>query len=185
MKGKKTVVFLAALFLMSSLTLKAYAQPHVHFPSPEDTTASKESVKELEVFYDKLDDALAKKDLDTLMSFYANDYFHQGITKDIIKNLWSNLFNNFDRINSVHFFSSMNVQGTEALIVCTGDLMGVPKDSKEKQNVVIDRWTNQNHWLSKKDGKWQIVGGATHWLSEARVLPKGAVKYQIEFHPLF
>ncbi len=186
MENKKTVVaLLSFLFLFLIINSRADAMPHVQFPSSDAIVGNKDALKDLEAFYGKLEDALAKKDLGALMTFYADDYFHNGMTKETIKSLWSNIFKNFNGLNSIHVFSSIEIQGSEAVITCTGTLLGVPKDSKDNQNVAVDRWINQNHWLSKKGGSWQIVGGATHWVSETKARPGKRIEYQVEFHPLF
>ncbi|MBI5888065.1 MAG: hypothetical protein HZB82_05050 [Deltaproteobacteria bacterium] len=183
--GTVAVVLLSFMLLLSSFAATADAAPHVQFPPSDAIEASKESVKELETFYAKVEEALIKKDVNALMAFYANDYFHNGMTKDIIKALWTNIFKNFDNLNSIHVFSSVLVQENEAVVACTGTLLGIPKDSKDKQYVAVDRWINQSHWLSKRGGSWQIVGGATHWLTETKVRTGRPVEYQLEFHPLF
>lgn len=181
------VVFLSFMLVLSSFAAMADAAPHVQFPPSDAIQASKESVKELESFYAKVEEALIKKDVNALMAFYADDYFHNGITKDMIKALWTNIFKNFDNLNSIHVFSNVLVQEGEAVVACTGTLLGIPKDSKDRQYVTVDRWINQSHWLSKKADSWQIVGGATHWLTEMKTKVRHGrpIEYQLEFHPLF
>jgi hypothetical protein len=119
------------------------------------------------------------------MTFYADDYFHQGITKSQIRNLWVNIFANFDSLNSAHIFSTVKVRENEAAVTCTGSLLGIPKDSKDKAYVSVDQWVNMKHYLSKKSGSWKIVGGGSHWQVEPLVKYGEDVKYQLEFHPLF
>jgi ketosteroid isomerase-like protein len=184
-KRTTTIVFLAVVFFLSSFILNAYAKPHVEFPPPGEIVASKNEVKELKAFYAKLEDALIKEDLDAMMRFYSNDYFHRGITKQQVRLMWKDIFGNFQKLKSVHVFSEITVQATEALVVCTGTLLGVPAGPDSAKNVAVDRWINQNHFLSKRGGSWKIVGGASHWLEETKVLPGGSVEYQLEFHPLF
>ncbi|MBI5344674.1 MAG: hypothetical protein HZB83_04965 [Deltaproteobacteria bacterium] len=187
MNGKKTLftVLIAASFMLAAFVVKANAMPHVQFPLSEDIKAGKESLKEIETLYAKVEEALMKKDVDGIMNFYANDYFHRGITKQQLRGLWSDIFAKFDKLNSIHIFTDISVRDNEAAIVCTGTLFGVPKGSKDGKHVSVDRWTNQSHYLSRTGGSWQIVGGASHWMTETKVNPGGAVEYQLEFHPLF
>jgi ketosteroid isomerase-like protein len=186
--GKKrttTVVFLAVVFFLSSFILNAYAKPHVEFPPSSEIQASKNDVKELKAFYAKIENAMVRENLDAMMRFYSDDYFHRGITKQQVRLMWKDIFSKFHKLKSVHVFSEITVQDTEALVVCTGTLLGVPAGAVGQKNVAIDKWINQNHFLSKSGGSWKIVGGASHWLEEITVLPGGAVDYQLEFHPLF
>ena len=180
-----TMSFFTLLALFALFAVRVNAMPHVQFPPADAVTATREEVKELEDFYRKIEEALVKKDIEAVMGFYAGDYFHQGITRQQVRGLWTNLFEKFEKLNSTHIFSIINVQGNEAVIGCTGTLFGVPKGSKEGRYSTVDRWVEQNHYLTKKGGNWQIVGGATHWFSGPMVRPNGVLEYQLEFHPLF
>jgi ketosteroid isomerase-like protein len=157
----------------------------VQLPPSEVIKASKQDVDDIVAVYGKIEEALAKEDLDAIMAFYADDYVHQGITKSQIRNLWANLFKTFDSLNSAHVFSAVVARENEAAVTCTGTLLGIPAGSKDKSYVAVDKWENVKHYLSKKSGTWQIVGGASHWLVEPMVKYGEDVKYQLEFHPLF
>jgi ketosteroid isomerase-like protein len=187
MEKKKTVmiVILAALFLLSGFISMADAKARIQLPTPDRTKATKKEVKELKAFYDKIEDAMADENLAAIMNFYSEDYIHRGVNKQQIWSLWSEIFSKFDYLHSIHIFSEINVQGSEAVITCTGVLMGTPRDSKEGAMTTIDNWITQNHWLSKFGGSWKMVGGATQWITKEEHLPRGVIKYNIEFHPLF
>ena len=43
----------------------------------------------------------------------------------------------------------------------------------------VDRWVNQNHWLTKADSQWKMIGGATH------ERPGSVGSRALERHPLF
>ncbi|MFQ5736469.1 MAG: hypothetical protein ACE5GY_06350 [Thermodesulfobacteriota bacterium] len=172
------------LILTGGLASNAYAE--VQLPPQESIDSSKRDVEAIVAFYGKLQDALNKKDLAAIMSFYADDYNRQGITKNTIRNLWKNIFNNFDHLNSTHIFSSVVVKDKDAAITCTGMLLGIPKASKDKNYEQIDKWANMGHFLAKRNGKWQIIGGASHWLVQPKLKGYGRIeKYELEFHPLF
>lgn len=161
------------------------AKAHVQMPPSDVIKASQADAESIVAAYGKIEEALAKEDIDTIMTFYADDYFHQGITKGMIRNLWSNIFKTFDNLNTAHVFSAVEVKDNEAIITCTGTLLGIPSDSKDKKYVAVDKWADTDHYLSKKGGSWKIVGGASHWLVEPFVKYGKDVKYQLEFHPLF
>lgn len=174
------------LFTLAAAAPAVYAAPHAQFPPDEGIHATKQQVKEIKAFYAELEKALVREDVDKIMSFYAEDYFHRGITKSQVRLLWEDIFRNFDKLSSTHIFSNLTAVDTEAFIVCTGTLLGIPSGSEDIRFVTVDRWFDQNHFISKaKGGSWKIVGGATHWLAESRSLPSGAVEHQLEFHPLY
>jgi ketosteroid isomerase-like protein len=175
--------FVTGMIFLSGLPMNAYA--HVQLPPAEVIKADKQDVTDIVAVYGKIEEALAKEDIDAIMTFYADDYFHQGITKSQIRNLWVNIFANFDSLNSTHVFNSVKVLENEAAVTCTGSLLGIPKGSKDKAYVSVDKWDNMKHYLSKKSGSWMIVGGASHWQVEPILKYGEDVKYQLEFHPLF
>ena len=177
------IITLVGLTLFGGSVIDSYA--HVQLAPPEVMKASKQDLDDIVAFYGKIEDALAKKDLNTIMTFYTDDYFHQGITKGQIRGLWENIFSNFDGLNSAHIFNGVEVKDSEAIITCTGTLLGIPKSAKDKKYVTVDKWINMDHYLSKKSGSWRIVGGASHWLIEPLVKQGKEIKYQVEFHPLF
>lgn len=175
---------MAGFILSEGLAFNAYS--HVQLPPSEVVKASRQDLDDIVSTYGKIEEAVAKEDLDAVMSFYAEDYFHQGITRNMIRNLWASIFNDFDSLNSAHAFSVVAVSGKEAKLTCTGTLLGIPKGSADKKFVAVDKWAAIDHYLSKTDGGWKIAGGASHWLVEPMVKKYGEdVKYQLEFHPLF
>jgi ketosteroid isomerase-like protein len=149
----------------------------VQFPKAEKTNADENVVQEFEAFYDQIEAALASEDIDRIMSFYAEDYLHHGITKKQLKFMWLEIFSEFSDLYSVHIFTRVDVHGGDAILVCTGALLGIPPEGGDYQTV--DRWVSQNHWLTKVDGQWRMIGGATHESPAAR----GSRK--LELHPLF
>lgn len=174
---------LTSFILVNGNAFNAYA--HVQLPPSEVMKANMQDVDDIVAAYDKIEKALANEDLEAIMAFYADDYMHQGITKNQIRGLWANIFSNFDNLNSAHIFSAVVARDNEAAVTCTGTLLGIPKVSKDKAYVAVDKWVNVKHYLSKKDGTWKIVGGASHWLVEPMVKYGEDAKYQLEFHPLF
>ncbi len=166
-----------SILLVSMIGPVPSAVADVQFPKPEKTNADEGTVQEFEAFYEQIEMALADEDIDRIMSFYAEDYLHHGITKKQLKFMWLEIFSEFSDLYSVHIFSRIDVHGGDAILVCTGVLLGIPLEGGDYQTV--DRWVNQNHWLTKVDGEWRMIGGATHESPTAR----GSRK--LELHPLF
>lgn len=173
--GAAAAALLVLLVLMAGYVPRAGAE--VQFPKPDRSNADEITLKEFQAFYDQVEAALATEDLDRLMTFYAEDYLHHGITKKQLRFMWLEIFSEFSELYSVHIFSKIDAQGNDAVLVCTGALMGVPPEGGDYQ--AVDRWVNQNHWLTKTDGGWRMIGGATHE-SAAR-----AGSRSLELHPLF
>ena len=178
-RNTTVATLLAITFLFSAFVTISYAKSRIQFPEPEMMQAEKNTEKELEKFYDGIEDALSKKDLDALMTYYADDYNHNGVDKQHLRSLWTKMFAKFDKLYSTHIFSKVEVKGTEAALKCTGVLMGWPKGGSDFG--IVDNWTVSPHYMSKKSGSWKIVGGATRWHEEE----KATGEYRLEFHPFF
>lgn len=168
-------IVLAALIALTAPATDAWAE--MQLPKPGKTNADAATLAEFEGFYAEIEAALMAEDIDRLMSYYAEDYLHHGITKKQLRFMWLEIFSEFSEFYSVHIFSRIDVHGGDAILICTGALLGIPPGGSDYQSV--DRWVNQNHWLTKVEGQWKMVGGATHRApgkTGARVL---------ELHPLF
>ncbi len=177
-------VLISTFILTSGNFSTTDAKSRIQLPPSGQIDADKKSVRELEAFYDGIEEALDRKDLDKLMSYYADDYSHNYVSKDQLRNLWSDLFNRFDHLYSTHIFNTVNVWKGEAAVTCTGVLMGQPKDGDTHE--IVDNWTASNHYLTKKSGSWQIMGGASRWHTVQKADTAGEkTTYHIEFHPFY
>ena len=67
--------------LASLLFVAGGAKAEYQLPSQEDIVANAEALQSLEKFYDDMEAALKAEDIDAIMSFYAKDYLHRGITR--------------------------------------------------------------------------------------------------------
>jgi ketosteroid isomerase-like protein len=168
-------VFLACLMVL--VVHGGDARAEIQLPKPERTNAEAATLKEFEAFYAEIEAALAAEDIDRLMSYYAEDYLHHGITKKQLRFMWLEILSEFSELYSVHIFAKIDVHGSDAILVCTGALLGIPPEGGDYQ--AVDRWVNQNHWLTKVGGRWRMIGGATH---EA---PGKRGSRTLELHPLF
>ncbi len=152
------------------------AEARIQFPPANKVTANQKTLDEFSTFYEKIEDALEKEDIDRIMDFYAEDYFHQGITKKQLKFMWLEVFGDFKDLYSVHVFAKITVAGNDAILVCTGGLFGVPNAGGDY--TTVDQWVTLPHWVTKVDGKWRIIGGAT----QKSPYKKGG---KAETHPFF
>ena len=166
-----------SILLVSMIGPVPSAVAEIQFPKAGKTDADETVLNEFAGFYEQIEAALASEDIDRIMSFYAEDYLHHGITKKQLKFMWLEIFGEFSDLYSVHIFSRIDVHGGDAILVCTGALLGIPLEGGDYQTV--DRWVSQNHWLTKVDGQWRMIGGATHESPTAR----GSRK--LELHPMF
>jgi ketosteroid isomerase-like protein len=168
------------LVLACAIALAAHmadARAEIQLPKPEKTNADPATLKEFETFYAEIEAALAAEDLGRLMSYYADDYLHHGITKKQLRFMWLEIFGEFSELYSVHIFAKIDVHGGDAILVCTGALLGIPPEGGDYQ--AVDRWVNQDHWLTKLEGEWKMIGGATH------EVPSKPGSRTLELHPLF
>jgi len=166
-----------SILLVSMIGPVPGAVADVQFPRAAKTNADEGTVREFADFYEQIEAALTSEDIDRIMSFYAEDYLHHGITKKQLKFMWLEIFSEFSDLYSVHIFTRVDVHGGDAILVCTGALLGIPPEGGDYQTV--DRWVSQNHWLTKVDGQWRMIGGATH----ESPISRGSRK--LELHPLF
>lgn len=166
-----------SILLVSMIGPVPGAVADVQFPRAAKTNADEGTVREFEDFYEQIEAALTSEDIDRIMSFYAEDYLHHGITKKQLKFMWLEIFSEFSDLYSVHIFTRVDVHGGDAILVCTGALLGIPPEGGDY--LTVDRWVSQNHWLTKVDGQWRMIGGATH----ESPISRGSRK--LELHPLF
>jgi ketosteroid isomerase-like protein len=172
-RSKLAVLLLPALMLVAAAPV---AVADIQFPKPDRSNADARTLAEFTTFYEQIEEALQAEDVNKIMSFYAEDYLHHGITKKQLKFMCLEVFGSFDDLYSVHIFSKITVHGEDAILVCTGALLGIDKEGKDYQ--AVDRWVNQNHWLTRIDGQWRMIGGATHQKPQLR----GS---RLDLHPFF
>jgi hypothetical protein len=90
--------------------------------------------------------------------------------------MWLEVFGDFADLYSVHVFTKITVHGDDAILVCTGGLFGIAKEGEDY--TTVDQWVTQNHWLTRVDGEWKMIGGATLQAPRKR----GG---RLELHPFF
>lgn len=155
----KTVFLASAIIAGASASVLA-AEARIQFPPAAHVSVDAKTIAEFSTFYDQIENALANEDVGRIMDFYSEDYLHQGITKRQLKFMWLEVLGDFKDLYSVHVFTKVTVVGNDAILDCTGGLFGIPNEGGDY--TTIDQWVTLPHWLTKVDGQWKIVGGATH-----------------------
>ncbi|MBI5777512.1 MAG: hypothetical protein HY444_08985 [Nitrospirae bacterium] len=141
--------------------------------------ADEQTVADILAVFDRAEKAIESRDLDGLMALYSKSYNYHGLHKSDIRKIWSDLFEQYRNIESVHLFTRiMKVgDGSDTIVemTCTGSLRAVSKTSNLR--VPIDSWYGEVHYLAQEDGAWRIRGNVG---DRPTVLPFGTAP-----HPLF
>jgi hypothetical protein len=132
--------------------------------------ADAETVARIEEVFNRAEDAIAEKNLDTLMVVYSDHYRDQDRTKVEMRNIWKHFFEQYDRIDTLHAFSRIIVtSGTPptADITCTGALWATVSGTEQRVNLSL--WAEDIHHLSYEGGElWGRVGTARTGRNSAR-----------------
>jgi hypothetical protein len=77
--------------------------------------------------------AVKRKDLDSLMNFYADNYNHTGFTKDSLRTEWKRLFQDYRDFSATHVLTRIVVDADRvprtAQVTCTGSLWAIANDT--------------------------------------------------------
>jgi ketosteroid isomerase-like protein len=165
MRLKITITLLLAWAVFTSGPFPQ-AAAETQFTARSMKNVPERAIDEFRDFYEQIEKALREEDVGRMMTFYAEDYLHHGITKKQLKFMWLEMFTNFQDLYSVHIFTKVSVHGNDAILVCTGGLFGITK--KGEDYTTVDQWVTQPHWLTKIGDKWKIIGGATHQMPRRR-----------------
>lgn len=129
--------------------------------------------------FEQAEEAIKAHDLEKVMTIYSAQYNYHGLTKDDLRKIWKDLFDEYQEIASTHLFTKMAKVGagrnTVLEVTCTGHLWARSKTSG--LYVPIDSWHEEVHYLVLEDGAWRIRGNVGE---SPRVLPFGTAP-----HPLF
>ncbi|HEU4684843.1 MAG TPA: nuclear transport factor 2 family protein [Nitrospira sp.] len=122
--------------------------------------ADQQSLTEIIGTFDRAEEAIRARDLNGMMELYAENYQYHGLKRDDVRNIWADLFSQYDLISNIHTFSAIKVlqSGKEATaeITCTGAVWANSRDTK--QRIPIDSWHQEVHHLVKSKDGWRIVG---------------------------
>src|SRR5215831_9444359 len=70
----------------------------------------KNTVNEILKTFKQAEDAVQRRDLDTLMSLYADNYKHRGFTKDTLRAEWKQLFQDYRDFSTTHVLTRVAVE---------------------------------------------------------------------------
>jgi len=151
----------------------------VHVDRWADIKADDKDVGQILAAFNRAEEALHTRDLDGVMGLYSEQYRYHGLTKPDLKNIWQEMFSQYDQLASTHIFSRIQVgasgKNATAEIACTGSLWGVSKETGKR--VILDSWFYETHNMIYEDGGWRIRG---HRGDAPKTLPFGVAP-----HPFF
>ena len=130
----------------------------MNFDAESKKMVNEKTFKEISRFFHDSEKAIETKDLDALMALYSDNYTNGPHNKKSVEGIWKVVFSKFDDMATVHNMSIVTGSSDSDLIIirCSGMLLGIP--TGEKNLISIDNWVNNDHILSKEDGKWKLIG---------------------------
>ncbi|MDH5641677.1 MAG: hypothetical protein OEY28_10310 [Nitrospira sp.] len=148
-------------------------------PSRSVIEVDEPTAKSIVAMFERADQAVTSRDLDAVMAFYSSHYNYHGLKKDAIRNVWKELFDEYQEIAGTHLLTKLTKvgAGNQAVleVTCTGHLWARSKTSG--LYVPIDSWHEEVHFLVLEEGEWRIKGNLG---DVPRTLPFGTSP-----HPLF
>lgn len=160
--------FNAVAVVAGALTLSLCRPPtpvvaKVEVLTGANVLADEATVKEILATFDRAEQAIQARDLDSLMGLYSKRYNYHKLRKSDARRIWEEIFEYNHQLHSTHLFSEINkvVQmngDVTAQVTCTGALWGLANETGQK--VTVDSWFEEIHYLVKEDGAWRIIGNA-------------------------
>lgn len=145
-----------------------------------DAALKQSPLREILAAFARAETAVQRRDLDTLMNFYAKAYNYHGLKQADVRRIWGEVFDHYRDLSSTHLFSGVKVfrSGPQlrAEITCTGGMYGTELQGGKK--ITLDSWFREVHYLVQEDGAWRFLGNA----GEA---PQTAPATSAPHHPLF
>lgn len=144
-----------------------------------DIEMEDKTVRETHETFHRAEHALQAGDLDALMAEYSQGYRWGSLTKDDMREIWSQVFARYRRISTQHSFSRIAVAPGKtrvAELTCSGTLWATVRETGARVNV--DSWLGEVHYLVYEDGVWRFRGRGNK--NPSRPLEFGAT-----LHPLF
>ncbi|WP_455246133.1 YybH family protein [Petrachloros mirabilis] len=170
--------FILGVGLLASLALTGEAKTQLSSSAIQEVDAT--TLKELLAAFDQAEQAMQAQDLDGIMALYSDKYLYHGLKKADIRKIWSQLFEHYKELESIHTFSVIRTVGSgsklTAEITCTGVVWGTSKTTTLR--TPIDSWYEEVHYLKKENDRWRIVGNVG---GESQPI----LQFGIAPHPLF
>lgn len=176
-RARATVI--ALVIIASSFSSLDRAGAKIVVPEGSVIEVDAPIVKSVVAMFERAEQAVKSHDLDTVMTLYSSQYNYHGLKKDAIRNIWKELFDEYQEIATTHILTKFNKVGsgsqTMLEVTCTGHLWARSKTSG--LYVPIDSWYEEVHYLVFEEGEWRIRGNLG---DVPRTLPFGTSP-----HPLF
>lgn len=148
------------MLFVTGVTAAAPVYGITQIPPEARIDADEQTILEITSTFDHAEEAIRARDLEAIMALYSDRYRHHGLGKSDIRQIWEELFSQYDLISNIHIFSAITTseQGEEsrAQIGCTGALWATSRNTK--QRIPIDSWHDEVHHLVKENGAWRIIG---------------------------
>lgn len=134
-----------------------------HLSQGADLQGDPKQIQAIFAMFAKAEEAVQRKDLDALMSLYADNYQHGGYSKDAVRAVWSDVFARHRDFAGAHIFSKITVDSGKPIplahVTCTGGLWAVSDETGQRVN--IDSWYGEVHHVTFDHGAWHLAG--TFW----------------------
>ncbi len=150
-------ILLGIALCLHGLCLPALAKHRIAMGA--DIGVDKQTVREIQESFHRIDHAMLDGDLDALMVFYSDSYSHLGLTKDDMKQMWGQMFRRYRRFITNHSFSKIELipgKTPTAKVSCSGSLWATSRETGKR--VSVDSWLGEQHILVRENGKWKIRG---------------------------
>lgn len=159
MTGRMLILLMLTGVSFNSLGAGAPAFGALRVDTGAALQADAETVRQIEGVFNLAEKAIGEKDLDALMTVYAEDYRYQDLTKADMRTIWKGFFTHYDRVATLHSFSRIVVtpgKSPTAQITCTGALWATSDGNDQRVN--LSSWAGDVHHLIYEHGAWRIVG---------------------------
>ena len=150
------IAALGLVIVLQSCSLYVPDLDGTYIPHSATIHTDKKTALEILKNFKRAEEALKRKDLDSLMEFYADTYQHRGFTKDSLKAEWKHLFGEYRDFSATHVLTLFEVVvdadkvPLTAQVTCTGSLWAISNDSNRRVN--LDSWYNEVHYLTYAEG---------------------------------
>ena len=181
MNGRLITILSALVFSLGfSFLLLSGTDAKTQLTSSAIQEIDQQTLNELLGTFEQAEQAMHTHDLDGIMGLYSEEYNFHNLKKADIRKVWSELFEHYKELESMHTFSVIRTVGSgsklTAEMTCTGVVWGTSKDTTLR--TPIDSWFEEVHYLRREKGRWRIVG---HVGGESEPV----LQFGVAPHPLF
>ena len=149
----RLIAMVVAFVVGASLWAPPMTEAKTHVTPSTIQEVDPQTLKELLSTFEQAEQAMQARDLEGIMALYSDKYLYHGLKKSDIRKIWSQLFEHYKELESVHTFSVIRTIGGSggkltAEITCTGVIWGTSKMTTLRSP--IDSWYEEIHYLKKE-----------------------------------